>query len=77
MANEKDLTAEYRTSLVALMVALTDMGKAVDTADFGHAFWKVQQASEHTKRLRAAMENPVRIARTIYRSFDELASASG
>jgi hypothetical protein len=43
---------DYRVAALALTVALSELANAVNTQEFGRAFWEVQKASEECKRAR-------------------------
>jgi len=67
MARDLDRFPEdYRTVALALTIAVSEMAKAVDTREFSNAFWRVQQASERCKRLRAAMDHSAKSESNIY-----------
>lgn len=67
MENDTALfSQDYKTAALALTMAVADMTKALDTPEFKEAFWRVQEASEHLKRLRAAMDRSANFERNFY-----------
>ena len=53
-------TQAYRAAALDLTLALSEMTKSLGTPGFTDTFWKVQQASERCKRLRAAADRSAR-----------------
>ena len=56
MVSHIEYSEQYGAASLSVTNAISELADSVDTQDFNKAFWKVQQASEQCKRVRAAME---------------------
>jgi len=56
MVSHVDDREQYSDASLMLTNAISELVKSVDTRDFNKAFWRVQQASERCKRVRATIE---------------------
>ena len=57
---------DYKAAALDLTIAVADMTKVLDTPELNDAFWRVQQAGERLKRLRAAMDRSAKTERNLY-----------
>jgi hypothetical protein len=67
MARDLDqFSQDYRAAALALTIAVSEMVKSMDTPEFSDAFWRVQQASERCKQMRAALDPSEKSGSNIY-----------
>jgi hypothetical protein len=57
---------DYKTAALGLTLAIADMTKALNTPEFNDAFWKVQQASDRLKQMRASTDRAANSERNLY-----------